>query len=348
MTSPSLRKLQITQLSTLLPSSCSCRGAWFRRCCLVAVGLLIVLGPQASSPAAAGKKRREASLEELRERNPSERWRLLQKTWRPLDSTPQPVAGAAATEPAAPAAPPSENEVVTSPDFPAREPSPPDQSSAVAAPAQIPAPKQTLPVWFIDEAQNADPQHTKRSAPATISTSHRQQPTPIQPASADAQPKPITSILPYYDYAPEDDSPCEFLCPQPENCPEADKSKRCPELVDLPHVGFESRAFAESNVTWEASNLLSNPLYFEDAALERYGHTHNQLVQPLFSLGKFGTQLVGLPYQMALHPICERRYALGWYRPGECAPYKFYLPPWNTKAAVTAGAAYTGLIFLIP
>lgn len=99
---------------------------------------------------------------------------------------------------------------------------------------------------------------------------------------------------------------------------------------------------------WEASQLFSNPLYFEDPPLERYGHSHHKLVQPFVSAGRFGTQLIGLPYQMAIDPICKKMYALGWYRPGECVPHKHYQIPLNAKAAIVQGSVVTGLIFLIP
>lgn len=161
-------------------------------------------------------------------------------------------------------------------------------------------------------------------------------------------PKPITDILPYYDYAPNGEDPCEYMCPRPAGCPEEDSALPCPEFVELPDSPPDGRSFVEMHMLWEPSNLFHNPLYFEDHTLERYGHTHGPVLQPFVSVGKFGAQLIGLPYQMALHPPCECQYVLGWHRPGECIPYRYHFPPWNTKAAITAAAAYTGLIFLIP
>jgi hypothetical protein len=37
-------------------------------------------------------------------------------------------------------------------------------------------------------------------------------------------------------------------------------------------------------------------------------------VQPFASVGKFSLQLLGLPYQATIDPMCEM-YTLGWYRP---------------------------------
>ena len=111
---------------------------------------------------------------------------------------------------------------------------------------------------------------------------------------------------------------------------------------------FEPRAFPDTVFPWEASNFYHYPLYFEDPALERYGHTRGFFVQPFCSVGRFSAQLLALPYQMAIDPICEEVYALGWYRPGDCAPKLKYKVPWNTHAAVVEAGVVTGLIFLIP
>ena len=93
---------------------------------------------------------------------------------------------------------------------------------------------------------------------------------------------------------------------------------------------------------WAASNLYHNPLYFEDPALERYGHTYNKFLQPFASAGRMTAQLVGLPYQMAIDPKNRRRYSLGWIRPGDCAPKLKYQVPLNRKAALVQGAAVLG------
>lgn len=99
---------------------------------------------------------------------------------------------------------------------------------------------------------------------------------------------------------------------------------------------------------WAPTNFAHNPLYFEDPALERYGHTYHPLIQPFASTGRFATQLVGLPWQMTLHPIHAREYSLGWYRPGECAPKLRYQIPFNEEAAVMQIAAVAGLLLIFP
>lgn len=111
---------------------------------------------------------------------------------------------------------------------------------------------------------------------------------------------------------------------------------------------YQPRMFADTAATWEPTNYYHYPLYFEDATLERYGHTYPFLIQPVVSGAKFTGQLLALPYQMTLDPINKPKYALGWYRPGECAPKLKYQIPWNAQAAAVEAATVTGLIFLIP
>jgi hypothetical protein len=92
--------------------------------------------------------------------------------------------------------------------------------------------------------------------------------------------------------------------------------------------------------------MYHHPIYFEDVPLERYGHTRHYLIQPLFSNAKFALQLVGLPYQMAIYPVCSRQYSLGYYRPGEQAPYLCYQIPLNLKAAIVEAGVISGAYFI--
>ncbi len=160
--------------------------------------------------------------------------------------------------------------------------------------------------------------------------------------------RPITSIQPFRQYDPKGGDPCEHLCPPPGNCP-PNKDYFCPEEYALPDSGSADRLFAQTDYYWLPSNTFHNPLYFEDPALERYGHIHySEGVEPFFTLARFGAQVVGLPYQMALDPACRHQYAMGWYRPGDFAPKKIYQVPLNGRAAATAVGVYAGLFWLLP
>ncbi len=111
---------------------------------------------------------------------------------------------------------------------------------------------------------------------------------------------------------------------------------------------YEPRQASPVVYQWAPTNLYHYPLYFEDPSLERYGHTYHPLVQPFASSGRFAVQLVGLPYQMALHPMNSKDYALGYYRPGECAPKKHYQIPFNEEATLVEVATIVGLFLIIP
>lgn len=185
--------------------------------------------------------------------------------------------------------------------------------------------------------------------------------------------KRMHEINPYFDYEPDPETAkqdrCFNLCPRPgsPDCPDcepfdanraADAGRlvcpECPAELDLrdssrytgQSLEYPVRNFAHINYCWEPTNLYNLPLYFQDACLERYGHTRHYTIQPLFSVGLFATQLVGLPYQMSIDPVWKKRYALGWYRPGQCVPYKYYQIPWNTQAALTEAGVITGAYFL--
>ena len=149
--------------------------------------------------------------------------------------------------------------------------------------------------------------------------------------------KSIRDIQPFADYQPgthiEQDLDPEFVAPAE---------------VELGDVSDGGRNYEAILYQWQASNLHHNPLYFQDAGLERYGHVHHELVQPFVSVGKFGLQLIGLPYQMTIDPVCKKQYALGYYRPGECAPKQTHQIPWNSTAALNQAAVVTGLTFAIP
>lgn len=111
---------------------------------------------------------------------------------------------------------------------------------------------------------------------------------------------------------------------------------------------YQARQSSPTVYQWAPTNFWHYPLYFQDPSLERYGHAYHPIVQPFASAGLFAGQLVGLPYQMALHPVHSRQYDLGYYRPGECAPKKHYAIPFNEEATLVEVATIAGLILIIP
>ena len=163
--------------------------------------------------------------------------------------------------------------------------------------------------------------------------------------------KGIGAILPFGDYDPDPDpdDPCRYLCPRPAGCPpaEGEEAALCPEVTPLSTEPYAPRPVLPVQYRWAASNITYNPLYFQDVSLERYGHNHG-LLQPVVSVAKFGGQVIGLPYQMALDPPCKCETPLGYYRPGDCAPKLCYQIPLNAKAALVQAAAVTGVALILP
>ena len=172
-----------------------------------------------------------------------------------------------------------------------------------------------------------------------------------EPETDPSQMAKVTTISPFSTYEPDPElranDPLRNICLP---CPDCDPDKRlyeCPEIY-FSERGSLERAFSNTDFQWTASNLMYNPLYFQDVGLERYGHDHHPLIQPAMSVGLFMGQFLALPYQLAMHPVCDEEYPLGYYRPGEPTPRMIYQVPLNAKAAAVTGGVYTGLFFIIP
>jgi hypothetical protein len=99
---------------------------------------------------------------------------------------------------------------------------------------------------------------------------------------------------------------------------------------------------------WTASGLCHKPLYFEQRNLERYGHATGCWTQPVLSAAHFFSTLPVLPYRMGLRPPHECVYALGHYRPGNCAPYLIPAVPFTVRAGLMQAGAVTGTAAVLP
>jgi hypothetical protein len=110
----------------------------------------------------------------------------------------------------------------------------------------------------------------------------------------------------------------------------------------------QPRCWPRVTYRWTASKLYHKPLYFEEIDLERYGHSWGPCLQPLVSGAHFFTRLPVLPYCMGYTPPCECQYALGYYRPGNCAPYLVPAVPISTRAGLWQAGAAVGAAFIVP
>ncbi|MDG1510873.1 MAG: hypothetical protein P8R31_04205 [Mariniblastus sp.] len=116
-----------------------------------------------------------------------------------------------------------------------------------------------------------------------------------------------------------------------------------PELCSAGNQGSAARNWSPQTYAWQASALCHKPLYFENVQLERYGHTHGPLRQPIHSVAHFFVSLVTVPYQTGIHPVNECQYALGFYRPGDCAPWLKDPIPFSLNGAVRQALVTTGV-----
>lgn len=104
------------------------------------------------------------------------------------------------------------------------------------------------------------------------------------------------------------------------------------------------RQWQLTTFTWKASGLCHKPLYFEEQRLERYGHSAGPIRQPVLSAAHFVLGLALLPYDMGIHPPSECIYALGYYRPGSCAPWLVPAFPLSLRGAASQAVAIAALV----
>lgn len=110
----------------------------------------------------------------------------------------------------------------------------------------------------------------------------------------------------------------------------------------------QGRCWCETTYMWKASALCHKPLYFENESLERYGHSWGPCCDPLVSGAHFFCTLPVLPYCMGVHPPNECMYALGHYRPGNCAPYMISPVPISCRGALFQAGAVVGAAAILP
>lgn len=121
-----------------------------------------------------------------------------------------------------------------------------------------------------------------------------------------------------------------------------------PMMCGIGYEAYAGRQFIPSAVEWKASGLCHKPLYFEDVQLERYGHEVGPVLQPLISSAHFFGNMLILPYKMGINPPSECQYALGYYRPGNCAPYMIQPFPFSLRGAAAQAGFVSGAAALIP
>ena len=120
-----------------------------------------------------------------------------------------------------------------------------------------------------------------------------------------------------------------------------------PTTCSIGNQGTTVRNWVPQTVQWKASGLCHKPLFFENIQLERYGHSRGPFIQPVHSTFHFFKSLVLVPYQSAITPANECQYTLGFYRPGNCAPWlKDDALPITREAIARQALFVTGAAFI--
>ncbi len=102
-----------------------------------------------------------------------------------------------------------------------------------------------------------------------------------------------------------------------------------------------------SQLRWIAPWVGYNPLYFEDARLERDGYHYGHF-EPVVSAAKFYGRIPLWPYMVgATHPA-DCVYSLGHARPGDCTPYYLTTPKRSQRGLIYQATAITTNALLIP
>ena len=113
-----------------------------------------------------------------------------------------------------------------------------------------------------------------------------------------------------------------------------------PYLASRSYGGNLRAGAAYTPKTWRSPNMAHRPLYFEEANLERYGHTHPRL-QPLLSGVHFFSSVAFLPYKSGVTPPTKCQYSIGYNRPGDCVPTVREQHPFNPRGAFRQAAVFT-------
>ncbi|WP_347245834.1 hypothetical protein [Thermogutta sp.] len=229
------------------------------------------------------------------------------------------------------------------------------QVAQVPPPRPLQTPAELIPPPLPEES---------RVAGSSAQKSQKTAPPVGQPPVPPTPPGQLLETLPQgpIDQRPMEEQLAEVPGVGKDECPPPDRLRKITEITNniAPQAGkfpvecpLQGGEFVERNwkpivFTWTASALCHKPLYFEQVAVERYGHNLGPLVQPFASAAHFFLTVPMLPYKMGLNPPNECIYALGYYRPGSCAPWILDPFPFSVRAALAEGGYWTALAFAIP
>ncbi len=123
---------------------------------------------------------------------------------------------------------------------------------------------------------------------------------------------------------------------------------------DFPHecgIGAEAfvpRRWPEPTYTWKAAATCHKPLYFEQVAPERYGHTWGPVLEPIIEGAHFFVTIPLCPTKWAWN--CPTSASIRWAITARAIAHLFMLDPLplSVRGALFEGAAVTGAVLLVP
>ncbi len=163
----------------------------------------------------------------------------------------------------------------------------------------------------VDAAQGEDAQ--REDVPSQDAASE-----PLEnPFQSQTELPPVTEQRPLDDIQPIGELRMQWR-PAAERLPR-DRSTELFRTEGLTPSDFRSE-WSTVQFEWKASEMVHQPLYWEDPWLERYGASWHPVLQPWRSGARFFLNFAAVPVKIAhVHPF-EHVWTLGFGRPGNVTP----------------------------
>jgi hypothetical protein len=111
---------------------------------------------------------------------------------------------------------------------------------------------------------------------------------------------------------------------------------------------YAARRWDPSAAVFRGANVHYHPLYFEQAALERYGQHFGNLFAPWASHALFFADAALLPYSLGKSPPWACHNDVCYHKPGDIVPFRIYSPTCDPKGTVLQATAMALSWSLIP
>lgn len=136
--------------------------------------------------------------------------------------------------------------------------------------------------------------------------------------------------------------------PPPGRLPDDSFAELIPAAARAPVAAEPTRGWGPAALHWAPSEIVHQPLYFDDQSLERYGQTFCPVVQPLVSGARFFGTFPVMPYLIGVDRPYDCISTAGYVRAGRCAPPVCERLPLRLDASLLESGAWVGFVFLLP